>query len=156
MDDIEIFECDFSDALHCDKLVELINEYICDKMGGGKPLEGEKISNLINGLKNHPNKLILFASANKEIVGLSICYINFSTFSAKPFINIHDIIIKINYRGKGIGMALMNEISKKAEELKCSKITLEVREDNYQAQNLYKKMGFDDSGPKMLFWSKYL
>jgi ribosomal protein S18 acetylase RimI-like enzyme len=53
-------------------------------------------------------------------------------------------------------MALMNEISKKAEELKCSKITLEVREDNYQAQNLYKKMGFDDSEPKMLFWSKYL
>jgi ribosomal protein S18 acetylase RimI-like enzyme len=156
MDKIEVFECDFSILNHCAKLVELMNDYIDDEMGGGEPHKGESIIYLINGLKAHPSKLILFASVNQEIVGLANCFINFSTFSAKHFINIHDLIVKKQYRCKGIGQRLLETISKKAEELKCSKITLEVREDNQQAQNLYKKLGFDDSEPKMLYWTKYL
>jgi len=156
MNEIEVFECDFSNVLHRQKLVELMNEYIEDEMGGGEPLKGEKMIFLINGLKDHPSKLILFASLNKQIVGLTNCYINFSTFAAKPFINIHDIIIRKNNRCKGIGKALMNAITEKAYELRCSKITLEVREDNHHAQKLYKSLGFDDCEPKMFFWAMHL
>jgi len=156
MSEIEVFECDFSIVLHRQKLVELMNDYIEDEMGGGEPLKGEKMILLINGLKDHPSKLILFASVNQQIVGLTNCFINFSTFAAQPFINIHDIIINKNYRCKGVGKALMNEISKKANELKCSKITLEVREDNHHAQQLYKNLGYGVCEPNMYFWTKYL
>jgi ribosomal protein S18 acetylase RimI-like enzyme len=156
MNEIEVFECDFSNVLHRQKLVELINDYINDEMGGGEPHVGEKMGNLINGLKMHTSKLILFASVNKQIVGLTNCFINFSTFAAKPFINIHDIIIKKQYRCKGIGSALLKAISIKAVELGCSKITLEVREDNIHAKKLYLSMGFNDCEPKMYFWAKHL
>jgi ribosomal protein S18 acetylase RimI-like enzyme len=111
---------------------------------------------LINGLKNHPSKLILFALNKNKFAGLANCFINFGTFGAKPFINIHDIIVENNFRGKGIGRTLMNAIVQKAKALDCAKITLEVRGDNVIAQKLYKSLGFGDTNPKMYFWTMYL
>jgi ribosomal protein S18 acetylase RimI-like enzyme len=156
MSEIEVFECNFSISLHRLKILELMNEYIADEMGGGELIRGEKILDLLNGLQSHPSKIILFASVNHQIVGLTNCFINFSTFAAKPFINIHDIIINKQYRGKGVGRALLNSITKKANDYGCSKITLEVREDNHRAQELYKDLLFGDCEPKMYFWTKYL
>lgn len=156
MSDIKIIECDFSNSEHCAKLVQLMNDYISDKMGGGDLIKGEKESQLIEGLKNHPSKLILFATYKNEIAGLTNCFINFGTFAVAPFVNIHDVIINRNFRGKGLGKALMKGIIEKAKDLKCAKITLEVREDNTTAQNLYKSLGFDECESKMFFWSKYL
>ena len=156
MNDIEIVECDFSIPLHRQKLIELMNTYILDKMGGGDLIKGEKIVKLIEGLQSHTSKIILFAIVNGEIVGLSNCFINFSTFSAAPFINIHDIIVDKEYRGTGIGHSLMHAIIKRANDIGCSKITLEVREDNIRAQKLYSSLEFEDCSPKMFFWTKSL
>jgi ribosomal protein S18 acetylase RimI-like enzyme len=50
----------------------------------------------------------------------------------------------------------MNTIIKKADEIDCSKITLEVRENNHRAQKLYKNLGFENCQPKMFFWVKEL
>ncbi len=156
MNEIDVFDCDFSNPVHRQKLVELMNDYIADEMGGGELFKGEKIIKLINGLQSHPSKLILFASVNGSIVGLTNCFINFGTFAAASFINIHDIIVNKLYRGTGVGKALMNAIIKKADEINCAKITLEVREDNYRAQELYKSLGFENCQPKMFFWVKEL
>ncbi len=116
-----------------------------------KPDEAEK---MIKGLKKHPSKLILLASFNNEYVGLSNSFINFGTFAAKVFLNIHDVIVLDKYRGQGIGRSLMKANIKKAKQLNCGKITLEVREDNTYAQALYKSLGFADSKPVMHFWTK--
>ena len=48
----------------------------------------------------------------------------------------------------------MNAILKRADDIGCAKITLEVREDNLKAQKLYKSLGFEDCQPKMFFWTK--
>jgi ribosomal protein S18 acetylase RimI-like enzyme len=156
MNEIEVFDCDFSNPIHRQKLVDLMNDYIADEMGGGELIKGEKIIKLIDGLQSHQSKLILFASLNGNIVGLTNCFINFGTFAAAPFINIHDIIVNKFYRGTGVGRALMNTIIKKADEIDCSKITLEVRENNHRAQKLYKNLGFENCQPKMFFWVKEL
>ena len=154
MSEVKLFECNFSDSFHRQKLVELINQYIADEMGAGEPITGKKADDLLDGLDLHPSKFIIFAAINNEIVGLTNCFINFGTFAAKPFLNIHDIIVSKNFRGKGVGKKLMEGIIKKAEELGCAKITLEVREDNHKAQQLYKSLGFFDCEPKMYFWEK--
>lgn len=153
---IEILECDFENEEHCNAQIELLNHYISDKMGGGIPLSDEQSSKLIEGLKNHPSKLIVLAKNGDEFVGLANCFINFGTFAAKPFINIHDIVVHSSQRGKGVGDLLMDFISQRAIELGCGKITLEVRADNKVAQSLYKKKGYDECEPVMHFWTKRL
>lgn len=49
-------------------------------------------------------------------------------------------------RGQGIGEALMKEAIRVAQEEKMEVMSLEVRVTNTVAQNLYRKLGFQDGG----------
>ncbi len=154
---VKIIECDFENSLHCKAVIELMNHYMASKMGGNlPPYDNETAVRMINGLKIHPSKLVLLAANNEEFVGLSNSFINFGTFAAKPFINIHDIVVLEKYRDLGIGRKLMEATIIKAKQLNCGKITLEVREDNTNAQGLYNSLGFEESKPIMHFWTKYI
>jgi ribosomal protein S18 acetylase RimI-like enzyme len=154
---IDIIECNFSEPVHCQAVVDLMNDYMVDKMGGMLPrYTPAKAAAMLDGLSRHPSKLVLLATCKNEYAGLSNCFINFGTFAAKPYINIHDIIVRGNYRGQGIGRRLIEEIIRRARELDCSKITLEVRDDNKNAQALYANCGFKESSPVMHFWTKHI
>jgi ribosomal protein S18 acetylase RimI-like enzyme len=146
----------FSDTIHQEKFVELINQYMLDPMGGEKPLTSELQKQLIFGMKNHPSNFVLFAGMNNEIVGLVTCFVNFSTFKAKPYLNIHDVIIIDKFRGLGIGRRLMEKCIEISKERDYCKITLEVRNDNTSAMKLYKSLGFEESEPVMHFWTKII
>jgi ribosomal protein S18 acetylase RimI-like enzyme len=50
-----------------------------------------------------------------------------------------------DFRGRGIGRALLNEIESIAHDMDCCKITLEVQENNTPARRLYRSGGFKDS-----------
>lgn len=156
MQNVEIIRCDFENPEHCQAEIDLMREYMIDKMGGAKPLSDEENKKLIEGLKNLPTTITLLAKYKDEFVGLTNGFVNFGTFAVKPFLNIHDVIVKSSHRGKRIGKLLLEENIRIAkEELNCAKITLEVRDDNAVAQNLYKSLGFGDTTPLMYFWSKY-
>jgi len=151
-----IIDVDFENTSHCKAVIDLMNHYMCDKMGGVEPHTPDGEKRLIDGLRKQGNKLCLLAKIGEEFVGLTNCFIGFGTFAAKPYINIHDVVVRDTYRGKGIGRAMLEEINKKAIEMDCGKITLEVREDNPNAQHLYKSLGFNEGTPIMHFWTKYL
>ena len=148
--------CDYTNEEHCKQLAALINQYIADPMGGGTPLTPIQQLKLVDGLAKHPSSFVLFILSDEQIVGLATCFINFSTFSAKSVINIHDLIIDQRYRGKGLGRKLIQTIEDIAKERKYGKITLEVRDDNYTAQQLYYDQGFTEGKSKMYFWTKEL
>jgi ribosomal protein S18 acetylase RimI-like enzyme len=155
--EVSIQQCNLNDPKHTEAFIFLLNHYMMGTMGGFmEPHSPESAIKVINGLRDHPSKLILLASSDNEYAGMTVSFINFSTFAAKPFINIHDVIVLEKFRGCGIGRKLIEENLSVAQEMNCSKITLEVREDNFSAQKLYKSCGFEESRPPMYFWSKYL
>jgi Acetyltransferases len=156
IEEIEIEDCDFSNPDHLTSAVELINAYILDEMGGGTPLSPIQQLRFVDGLNDHPKKIVLLASVEGKCAGMIVAFENFSTFTARPMVNIHDIIVKKEFRGNGIGRKMMEALENRANELRCSRITLEVREDNKVAQQLYKSMGFDETEPPMRYWRKYL
>jgi ribosomal protein S18 acetylase RimI-like enzyme len=153
---VEILPLDFSEPAHCAALVSLMNEYITDRMGGGKPYDEDQKIRLVNGLKRHPSKLVLLARSGNHYIGLVTCFINFATFTVKPFINIHDVIVTEAWRDKGVGRRMLEKVIEKAAEMDCSKVTLEVREDNLNARHLYQMLGFEDAEPRQYYWAKYL
>jgi len=148
--------CDFSNEEHCSKLAALINQYISDPMGGGTPLTPMQQLRLVDGLAIHPASFVLFVLVDNQIVGLATCFVNFSTFKVKPYINIHDLIIDQDFRRKGLGASLLRHIELIGKERKCCKITLEVREDNHKAKYLYSELGLKEVSPVMHFWIKEL
>ncbi len=153
---MKIVACDFNNEEHRHCFGILLNEYIIDVMGGGRPLNNDEIKKCFDLLKAHADCFILFAEMDDDFAGMIVCFFGVSTFSVAKLINIHDIIVKVDYRKNGIGTALLNEVIKRAKDLDCVKVTLEVRHDNHVAQSMYKKLGFNAGNTPMLFWQKYI
>mgnify|MGYP000961122964 CR=1 FL=1 len=149
--EITVHECSYSDVDDLKNVGRLINAYIEDEMGGGEMLNGIQSLRLVN---EHPKSIVLLAEQNGQCCGLLIAFENIATFTATPMINIHDIIVLKTCRQKGVGKSLMEALFSIAQQRQCSRITLEVREDNKVAQRLYEKMGFGATEPPMLYWRK--
>ncbi len=67
--------------------------------------------------------------------------------------HITNIAVHPDYRGQKIGEKLVQALIRTAKENKVSSITLEVRASNEVARNLYKKLGFEDSGLRKGYYS---
>jgi len=94
-------------------------------------------------------------------VGIAVCFVGFSTFLARPLINIHDLAVIPVYRRHGVGRLLLEQVAAKGKALGCCKLTLEVRADNHSAQRLYEAVGFDNAASyggavRVLFLEKRL
>jgi ribosomal protein S18 acetylase RimI-like enzyme len=149
---IEIIQCDFKNVVHRQKVVELIDAYMQDPMGGGNPMPEKNKKPLVEGLAAHPGTFVLFAVEEDRYLGVATCFVNFSTFNVKPYINVHDLAVIKSARGKGVGRKLLERIIEIAKEKDYCKVTLEVRNDNINAQGLYKSLGFKECEPVMHYW----
>ncbi|QOR34688.1 ribosomal protein S18-alanine N-acetyltransferase [Clostridium sp. 'deep sea'] len=67
--------------------------------------------------------------------------------------HITTIAVDPNYQGKGYGNTMLNILFSKAVTNGATSITLEVRESNEKAINLYKKNGFLVGGRRIKYYS---
>ena len=144
VESLHVIEVDLADAAHMDDAVALIDDYARDPMGGGEGLADDVKARLAEGLRAHPTTRIFLARDGEEAVGVAVCFLGFSTFAARPLLNIHDLAVKASYRRRGIGAALIEKAAEAARALDCCKLTLELHAQNEDAQRLYRRMGFED------------
>ncbi len=156
MDIVSVVEADLLNPVHRAGIVECIDAYARDEMGGGHSLSEAVKQAIVPGLEKAPAKLILLAVSGLQVVGLAVCFMGFSTFSAKPRLNLHDLSVLPEFRGQGIGRLLLNSVAHRAGAAGCSAVTLEVRKDNERARNLYRSVGFGDWLAPLEFWEKKL
>mgnify|MGYP000390945201 CR=1 FL=1 len=159
--DLLIRRANYSDASDSAAIVDLMQVYARDPMGGGESLSADVIRNLVPNLAQIPGAFTLLAFAGGEAVGLVTCFVGFSTFKCKPLINIHDLSVLKTHRGTGIGRRLLAAVEEKARSLGCARVTLEVQEGNRRARSVYESAGFSQAGlggrtGGALFYSKDL
>ena len=152
--ELSIIQVDLQNPAHCVQVIKLLNDYMNDPMGNNRPLPRELAPQIISGLKQHSGFLGFFVMAGDQFAGLANCNVNFSTFQAKPLINIHDFIVAPECRNIGAGHFLLRGVINYAAQNGFCRVNLEVREDNLTAKSLYKKMGFSDCVPRMMFWER--
>ncbi len=158
---IEIIEADLRLPAHAEAMVQLMDAYALDPMGGGKGLSDYVKANLPAELAKRKAAHVILALVDTEPAGLVVCLEGFSTFACKPLLNIHDVIVASPYRGNGLSKRLLQKAEEIALDLGCCKLTLEVLEGNHIAQSAYKACGFSgyELNPEMgkaLFWEKKL
>lgn len=140
-------------------VLELLDMYARDPLGAGKPLPDEVRQRLIPDLQQQPGCRALVAYQAIVPVGLAICFLGYSSFEARPLLNIHDLAVVPALRGRGVGRALLNAAESEARLCGCCRVTLEVRADNAIARRLYQDFGFDPGDPQtsaLSFWKKNL
>lgn len=140
--DIEIIEADLSNEEHQAAILSMMEAYSADPMGDAKPLSDYARWNLISGLRDHPTSLAFLAFHADKPCGIATCFRGFSTFSAKPLINISDFYVAPKLRGHGIGRRLLQAIYEEAVASGCCKLTLEVQQNNSRARSIYDQFGF--------------
>ena len=139
---VEVIEADLERSEHQVAILELLDAYSRDPMGNGSPLPAEVRRELIRGLRDHPTTLVLLAYVDDAPAGLAVCFRGFSTFAARPLINIHDLAVVPEHRGRGVGRMLLDAVADKGRALGCCKLTLEVLEHNDRARRVYDAAGF--------------
>ncbi|MFO1401672.1 MAG: GNAT family N-acetyltransferase [Steroidobacteraceae bacterium] len=158
---LRVARADLGDAAQAEAVLELIDCYARDPMGGGEPLPAQVRAALIPGLRQHATTLVFLAWDGARPVGVAVCFGGYSTFAAQPLVNIHDLSVRAECRGRGVGRALLRGVAAWAREHGCCKVTLEVLDHNAAARGLYESEGFrppdmGHPGEQMLFLTQAL
>ncbi len=75
-----------------------------------------------------------------EAAGFALFFHNYSTFLAKPGIYLEDLFVRPNFRGKGIGKALLVHLARLARERDCGRVEWWVLDWNESAIEFYKSI----------------
>jgi len=144
MSALRILDADYDDPAHRGAIVDVLDSYARDPAGGGTPLTADVREALVPALRAQPTARVLLAFAGDAPVGIATCFLGFSTFAARPLLNIHDLAVVPEWRGRGVGRALLAAAERRARADGCCKLTLEVLETNARARGLYERFGFTD------------
>ncbi|MFK8068748.1 MAG: GNAT family N-acetyltransferase [Gammaproteobacteria bacterium] len=147
----DAISCNLNNSLHAESLILLLNEYALDQMGGSKELTSYTKNNLVATIKKRPDFFSFLVFEKNKAIGLLNAIENFSTFQCKPIMNIHDVYVTHEYRGKGISRKLFFAVESLAKERDCCKMTLEVLQHNKIARQAYENFGYQGN---MFFMEK--
>jgi len=143
---VQIRTVDFSDPADAAAYLEQLDSYARDPMGAGEPLAASARARLIDDLARRRGTHALLAESSGDAVGFATCFLGYSTFQARPLLNVHDIAVLPDWRGHGVARQLLDAIADLARSLGCCRVTLEVRSDNPRARGIYEANGFQAGG----------
>ncbi len=158
---IEVRRVNYRDEKDGQALLSLLDMYAQDPMGGRTALAADVKSRLCRDLADFPGAFSAIAWLKDRPVGLINAFAGYSTFKARPLMNVHDIAVLPEFRGQGIGQALLAALQEHASAIGCCKLTLEVLSGNTSGLRSYQHFGFEhyaldpDMGQAM-FMQKWL
>ena len=101
------------------------------------------------------NYYLLVAKENNKIIGTALGIVCYSIpVSAMPFMIIEDVVVKKEYRKKGVGKKLFEKLDKIANENNCAYSFLVSGEKRKGAHKFYLKQGYNE--PVKGFRKKYI
>ena len=121
------------------KVLELISELaIFEKAPEQVTITLEQLEK--DGFEGNPLYHFLVAESNHEVVGMAFYYFRYSTWKGK-FLYLEDFIVRQEYRSKGIGKTLFNELKNQAIKDECIGMSWQVLDWNEDAIRFYKSIG---------------
>nr|WP_052302366.1 GNAT family N-acetyltransferase [Bacillus sp. SG-1] len=129
---------------HVDIVAELFNQYRVfynqkDDFESCRKFLRERIENRESVI------FLSFEEGEVELIplGFTQLYPIFSSVSLKKHWLLNDLFVTEKARRKGVGENLLHHARQLAEETNAKGMTLETSDDNYNAQKLYEKFGFE-------------
>jgi GNAT superfamily N-acetyltransferase len=84
---------------------------------------------------------VVFACVDGEEAGFALFFHNYSTFIGAPGIYLEDLFVRPEFRGRGLGKALLAHLAKLAVERGCGRVEWAVLDWNTPSINFYKSLG---------------
>jgi GNAT superfamily N-acetyltransferase len=96
---------------------------------------------LRDGFGPNPIYYCLIADCDGQPTGFALYFFNYSTWKGCPGIYLEDIFVHPEFRGLGIGKALLQQVAAIAVQRGCPRLQWEVLDWNTPAIDFYKAMG---------------
>jgi GNAT superfamily N-acetyltransferase len=145
--EIQITEATAADVPLILELIRGLADY--EKLSNQVTATEDKLRDTLFGPR--PGADVVLAYAGDVCAGFALFFPNYSTFLAKPGIFLEDLYVKPEWRGKGIGKALLFRVAQIARERGCGRFEWEVLDWNEPSIGFYKSLG----AVPMDEWTKY-
>ncbi len=97
-----------------------------------------------------PDARILVAEGQGDIVGMATLQVLVSTAEGGPVGLVEDVVVDRDWRGRGVGSALLHHLTRWAEENRLSRLQLAMDSGNSAASGFYKRNGWNGTDLVML------
>jgi GNAT superfamily N-acetyltransferase len=96
---------------------------------------------LRDGFGPNPYFQCLIADLDGQPAGFAFYFFDYSTWLGRPGLYLEDIFVHPEFRGKGVGKALLQRVAAIAVEKDCCRLKWEVLDWNTPAIDFYRAMG---------------
>src|SRR5580658_3563327 len=96
---------------------------------------------LRDGFGSNPFYFCLIADYDGRPAGFAFYFFDYSTWLGRPGIYLEDLFVHPEFRGLGIGKALLMRVAEIAVEKNCGRLKWQVLDWNTPAIDFYKAMG---------------
>jgi len=96
---------------------------------------------LRDGFGPNPFYHCLMAEQDGRPAGFALFFFNYSTWMGRPGLYLEDLFVEPEFRGLGIGKALLQQVAAVAVEKNCPRLQWEVLDWNTPAIDFYRAMG---------------
>ena len=94
-----------------------------------------------DGFGANPFYSCLIAESDGRPAGFALYFFNYSTWMGRPGLYLEDLFVEPEFRGLGIGKALLQEVAAVAVAKNCPRLQWEVLDWNTPAIDFYRAMG---------------
>ena len=96
---------------------------------------------LRDGFGPEPKFKCVIAEWQGQPAGFALYFYNYSTWQGRPGLYLEDLFVRIEYRGKGIGKALLVYLAQVAVRENCGRFQWQVLDWNTPAIDFYESLG---------------
>jgi GNAT superfamily N-acetyltransferase len=96
---------------------------------------------LRDGFGASPFYFCLIAEVDAQPAGFAFYFFNYSTWMGRPGLYLEDLFVHPEFRGLGVGKALLERVAAIAVERNCPRLQWEVLDWNTPAIDFYRAMG---------------
>jgi len=96
---------------------------------------------LAHGFGDHPLIHVVMAEWQGQPAGFALWFFNFSTWEGRPGLYLEDLFIRPEFRGHGIGKALLKRLARIALDRGCARYVWQVLDWNTPSLDFYEAQG---------------
>lgn len=101
-----------------------------------------------DGWGPQPKFRVLIADWERRPAGFALFFYNYSTWQGRPGLYLEDLFVRPEFRGRGIGKALLVRLARIAVEENCGRFQWQVLDWNQPSIDFYEALG----AKKMTQW----
>ncbi|HXH49924.1 MAG TPA: GNAT family N-acetyltransferase [Terriglobia bacterium] len=94
-----------------------------------------------DGFSGNPKFRVVIAEWSGEAAGFALFFYNYSTWMGRAGLYLEDLFVRPEFRGKGIGKALLVHLAKIAVEEGCGRFEWQILNWNTPALEFYRSLG---------------